>query len=193
MPRIRSVHPGLFTDEAFVSCSDGAQIFWIGLWTEADDQGVFEWKPVTLKMRLRPAATRPVDPLLTELSAAGMIKEFECDGRRYGVVRNFARHQRPKAPKDVHPLPTELRNYAGFNSDGSRPDATTGRKRFAHNTPSVRNEYGTTSESRSQMEEGEEDGGYPYQGQEPSSSVAQGGRGWTGEITDDAFGERGAA
>ena len=57
MARIRSVHPALFTDESFVSLSDSAQIFWVGLWCEADDQGVFEWKPLTLKMRTRPAGS----------------------------------------------------------------------------------------------------------------------------------------
>src|SRR5438045_2176516 len=141
MARIRSVHPALFTDEAFVSCSDGAQIFLIGLWTEADDQGVFEWKPLTLKMRVRPAATKPVDPLLTELSEAGLIKAIDVDGCKYGVVRNFVRFQRPKSPKEVHPLPSELRKYAGFNRDGSRPDATTGRKRFGTGSERVRNEF----------------------------------------------------
>lgn len=154
MSRIRSVHPGLFTDEAFVQLSAPAQVFWIGLWCEADDQGVFEWKPITLKMRVMPASTAAVEPLLDELTAIGCIRSFEVDGRRYGIVRNFAKHQRPKSPKDVHPLPEELRNYAGFNSDGTRPDATTGRKRFASGSEQVRKEFGTGSESGSQMEDG---------------------------------------
>ena len=55
MARIRSVHPGLFTDESFMSASPLARIVMIGVWTEADDNGVFEWKPLTLKARLLPA------------------------------------------------------------------------------------------------------------------------------------------
>ncbi|OSJ19761.1 hypothetical protein BST63_01165 [Bradyrhizobium canariense] len=50
--RIRSIHPRLFTDEAFVSCLPLARLLLLGIWTEADDHGVFEWKPRTLKMRL---------------------------------------------------------------------------------------------------------------------------------------------
>jgi hypothetical protein len=33
MPRIRSVHPGLFTDEAFVTVSMAARVLLIGVWT----------------------------------------------------------------------------------------------------------------------------------------------------------------
>lgn len=152
MSRIRSIHPGLFTDEAFVSLSAPAQVLWIGLWCEADDQGVFEWKPLTLKMRLMPASSESVDPLLQELLEAGCIARFEA-GRSYGVVRNFVKHQRPKSPKVIHPLPEGLRNYAGFNGDGSRPDATTGRKRFATSSERVPNSPGTGSECGSQMED----------------------------------------
>ncbi|GJD73116.1 hypothetical protein [Methylobacterium goesingense] len=152
MSRIRSIHPGLFTDEAFVSLSAPAQVLWIGLWCEADDQGVFEWKPLTLKMRLMPASTESVEPLLQELLDAGCICRFE-EGRPYGVVRNFVKHQRPKSPKVVHPLPESHRNYAGFNGDGSRPDATTGRKRFASSSEPVPAEFGTGSECGSQMED----------------------------------------
>src|SRR5215207_726572 len=153
MARIRSVHPALFTDESFVSLSDSAQIFWVGLWCEADDQGVFEWKPLTLKMRIRPAATYDIEPIMGELEVANCIKPFEFDGRRFGVIRNFAKHQRPKSPKDVHPLPPELRNYAGFNVDGTRPEATTGRKQFRTGSEIVPNEFRTDSEISSQMED----------------------------------------
>ena len=52
MPRIRSVHPGQWTDENFVSCRPTARLLALGLRNEADDQGIFEWKPLTLKMRL---------------------------------------------------------------------------------------------------------------------------------------------
>ncbi len=113
MSRIRSVHPGLFTDEAFVGLSDAAQIFLIGLWTEADDQGVFEWKPLTLRMRLRPTKDGSVEPLLEELTARNLVREFSHDGRQYGAVRNFQRFQRPKKPNSIHFMPPEFRTYVG--------------------------------------------------------------------------------
>lgn len=119
MPRIRSVHPGLFTDEAFVALSDAAQVFLIGLWTEADDQGVFEWKPLTLRMRLRPTKDGDVEALLAELSAVNAIATYETDGRQYGAIRNFRKYQRPKSPKEMHPISDDFRNYVGLSPPNS--------------------------------------------------------------------------
>ena len=113
MARIRSVHPGLFTDADFVGLSDAAQIFFIGLWTEADDYGAFEWKPITLKMKLRGACTYPVEPLLEELRVAGRVAQYENDGRQYGVIRNFCRFQRPRFPKSTHFIPANFRKFTG--------------------------------------------------------------------------------
>ncbi|WP_377840091.1 hypothetical protein [Bosea sp. UC22_33] len=159
MARIRSIHPAIFTDETFVTLGHPARLLWIGLWCEADDQGVFGWKPLSLHMRLTPTAKEDVAGLLEELAAANCVRRFDIDGRPYGVIRNFVRHQRPKRPREYHPLPDELRSYAGFNEDGSRPDATTGRKRFdaeegisGAEPERVPNRVETRSGSRSQME-----------------------------------------
>ncbi|MBR0682759.1 hypothetical protein GXW74_19865 [Roseomonas eburnea] len=122
MARIRSVHPGLFTDEAFVTVSPLARILWIGIWTECDDQGAFEWKPVTLKMRILPVDNVDVPALLAELVAADMIRAYTVDGRQYGAVRNFAKFQRPKKPNSLHPIPDEFRTYLGSRGASSEPD-----------------------------------------------------------------------
>lgn len=111
MARIRSIHPTLFTDEAFAGLSMGARVLLFGLWTEADDQGVFDWKPVTLKMRILPADNVDVPELLAELEAANVICRFDQDGRPYGAIRNFCKFQKPKTPK-YRPLNSvEIRAY----------------------------------------------------------------------------------
>lgn len=117
MARIRSVHPKLFTDEAFVSLSDAAQIFFIGLWTEADDFGAFEWKPLSLKMRIRPASEQPVEPLLAELVQAQRVVRYEHEGRQLGLIRNFTRYQRPKSPKSTYFIPPQFRKFTGSADD----------------------------------------------------------------------------
>ena len=99
MARIRSIHPGLFTDEAFASLSMPARVMLLGIWTEADDQGVFEWKPVTLKMRIFSADNLDVVPLLGELARADAVREFSFEGKPHGAVRNFCKYQKPKTPK----------------------------------------------------------------------------------------------
>ena len=71
MARIRSVHPGLLTDEAFMTLTVESPLaipLLVGLWMEADDAGTFEWKPLTLKARILPAITQNISELLDVLS-----------------------------------------------------------------------------------------------------------------------------
>ena len=119
MARIRSLHPGQWTDEDFVACSMAARLLALGLRNEADDNGVFEWKPLAIKMRLFPADAVDVAVLLDELSANNQVRAFEDSGKRYGVIRNFRRWQRPDKPKSWLPLPDDLRPYAGLVDDKS--------------------------------------------------------------------------
>ena len=119
MARIRSVHPGLFTDEGFVGLSAEAQVFFIGLWTEADDQGLFEWRPSRLHLRIMPTKPVNVADLLSELERADppMICAFEHGGKRFGAIRNFRRWQKPKTPNAIHTLPDSLREYVGLKAE----------------------------------------------------------------------------
>lgn len=149
MARIRSVHPGLFTDEAFVSLSETAQIFLVGLWTEADDQGIFEWKTTTLRMRLRPTKDGDVEPILSELRAANSIKSYELSGRKYGAVRNFRRFQRPKKPNAIHPMSDEIRTYVGLGAASGEIDEALGGDSSEPDQP----EHGVSSELFPQMED----------------------------------------
>jgi hypothetical protein len=113
MARIRSIHPGFWTDETLASLSDAAALFYIGLLNEADDNGVFEWKPLTLRMRLRPTKDGSVEALLAELAGQNVICRYELDGRQYGAVRNFCRYQKPKFPRAVHPVSEAIAAYVG--------------------------------------------------------------------------------
>lgn len=138
MARIRSIHPGIWTDEDFASVSMAARILYFGLLTEADDHGVFEWKPIGLKMRIFPADRVDVEGLLTELSGVNKISFIpETDGK-LGLVRNFCKFQRPKKPTYRHLLPAESRTYVGLSDDGS---------------PLVPHQFGTGAEKSPQMED----------------------------------------
>jgi hypothetical protein len=132
MARIRSIHPGLFTDEAFMTASPHARLLIIGIWCEAWDDGVFEWKPLTLKARLFPVDAVSVPDLLAELVALGFVKQFDASGKQYGAIRNFQKYQRPKKPNSSHVLPELLRAYV-------------------HQVP---NQFGTSGEKSPQMEDG---------------------------------------
>jgi hypothetical protein len=141
--RIRSIHPGLWTDERFVSVSPYARLLFMGLWTECDDQGLFEWSPLKLKMRLLPADNVDAAALLLELSEAGSVLSYEVAGRQYGAVRNFAKYQRPKKPNSLYPETPESRAFCARSSElHGDEDAL------------VRNQSGTTPPKSPQMEDG---------------------------------------
>lgn len=149
MARIRSVHPSFFTDEAVVSCSALARLLYIGLWTDADDQGVFEWKPLQIKMRLLPGDNADAGALLAELLEAGLIRREDVVGKPFGFVRDFRRFQRPKKPNQTHLLPAELRTYVGLGcDDGEAP---------ADQDEAVPHQFPTKGEKSPQMEDGGED------------------------------------
>lgn len=139
MSRIRSIHPGLFTDEAFMAASAHARILVLGLWCEAWDDGVFERKPLTLKARIFPVDSVDVPALLSELECLGFFKSFEANGKPYSALRNFRKYQRPKKPNRSGVLPSELRTYVGLTEDGSEP---------------VPNQSGNGGEKFPQMEDG---------------------------------------
>lgn len=139
MARIRSIHPSLLTDEAFMTLTVEAPLavtLLIGLWTEADDQGVFEWKPLTIKARVLPAPVADIVPLLDLLVRVRFVLRYELDGREYGAIRNFTRFQRPKKPNAIHPMTEEVRHWTG---SGSGP---------------VGNRFRTGGEKPAQMEDG---------------------------------------
>ncbi len=126
MARIRSIHPGLWTDETYVSLSPFARLLFLGIWNECDDMGSFEWSPVKLKMRLLPADSVDAPALLDELLEARCIMSYEVGGKRYGAVRNFCQYQRPKKPNSVHPQTEVVRNWVNTEArstrDGGEPD-----------------------------------------------------------------------
>lgn len=122
MARIRSIHPGWFTDEAWVALSPFARLLGLGLLTQCDDQGAFEWKPITLKMRLFPVDNVDVSGLLLELLDADRVRKYEHDGKSYGIVRNFSRYQRPKKPNRTYHVPDKFLSYSGSDGSGSEPD-----------------------------------------------------------------------
>lgn len=121
MSRIRSVHPGFFTDEDLVSVSMGARLLFIGLGVEADDKGVFEWKPVTIKMRVFPGDNVDVAALLTQLEEVAAIRKFEVGGRSFGAIRNFRKFQKPKTPNDIHPATDEILAFVGLPVSETKP------------------------------------------------------------------------
>lgn len=69
MARIRSIHPGLFTDESFVALPVELRVFLPMLGTQTDYADRFRWSDI-----VSPAAEIDALKALDELEAAGMVK-----------------------------------------------------------------------------------------------------------------------
>lgn len=142
MARIRSVHPGLWTDEAFVEMTVHARLFLIGIWNEADDCGLLQWRPTRLKMRLAPADTIDAEAVMDELVRFGFLVRFSRGGIEYAAVKNFRKFQRPKNPSaPILPLDDELRTIVGIK-EGDSP------------TPALPQPFPERAEKVEQMEDG---------------------------------------
>ena len=115
MQRIRTVKPELFHHEhlydAEVAAGLPLRLAFVGLWTTADREGRFLWRPRTLKGAILPFDRCDFEDVLNTLEAAGFIGKYEVEGETYGLVFNFVHHQRidhrEKASK-LPPPPPEL-------------------------------------------------------------------------------------
>lgn len=97
MARIRSIKPEFWDDEHIASLPMECRLFYIGCWTFADDQGVFNANPSFLKSRIFPydddLKVSEVKAWLKKLEELKMIIPFTHSRDNYYVVRTFADHQ----------------------------------------------------------------------------------------------------
>lgn len=149
MPRIRSMHHGQWSDEDFVAMSYPARLLALAVRNVADDHGIFEWKPLTLKMQLMPADNVAVSDLLTEMVANNIVIQFTEKGKQFGAIRNFMRWQRPKKPSYQHPAPEQVLEYVGAKAGELRTEDSSEEE----GSEPVPHQFGTGSENAAQREE----------------------------------------
>lgn len=105
MARIRTIKPEFWTDEDLAEVSEPSLLLAIGLLNHADDEGYFRANPALVKAAIFPIRepSLSIHGMLTELSNAGYLRLFEgSDGKKYGLILNFTKHQkinRPSASK----------------------------------------------------------------------------------------------
>lgn len=93
MARIRTIKPEFFTSESVCECSPLARLLFIGLWCEADREGLLQWKPKTLKIRYLPVDNCDIDNLASELENNGMIIIHEDEEGLICEIPGFSMHQ----------------------------------------------------------------------------------------------------
>jgi len=95
--RIRTVKPEIFRHEELYALEQKTapqlRLFWIGLFTLTDRHGWFEWKPNIIKLDILPYDDVDVNILLMALWGSSFIQKYAIDGRHYGFIPSWPRHQ----------------------------------------------------------------------------------------------------
>jgi hypothetical protein len=99
MPRIRSIKPDFFRHDVLQELEEAhpkshPMLVFAGLWTQADKNGVFQWRPKYLKLDILPFINYDISKTLDILASAKLILRFSSDGDEYGWVVSFEKHQR---------------------------------------------------------------------------------------------------
>lgn len=110
MARIRTIKPDLWADELLGSLGIAERLLFVGLISNADDEGRMRAAPAFVRSTVFPydedLTVADVDTMLTSLHHAGRIKLYG-DGQRYLEVTHFTRHQRvPKPQPSKIPSPS---------------------------------------------------------------------------------------
>ncbi|MGS1028824.1 HNH endonuclease [Burkholderia glumae] len=112
MGRIRTVKPELFVHEDLFEAEQQTglplRVAFIGLFTCADREGRFKWRPRTLKLAVLPHDEVDFSRVLDALSEAGFVQRYEVEGEMYGHIPTFHKHQtiNQREAKSNLPAPT---------------------------------------------------------------------------------------
>lgn len=115
MARIRTIKPEFWRDEKLSSVSAEAALLAVGLLNHSDDEGYFNAHPKLVESDVFPLRTLKITTteLLRELSGIGYIELFlGSDGKTYGRVVNFAKHQVINKPS-----PSKIKAFCGIPQD----------------------------------------------------------------------------
>lgn len=130
MARIRTVKPEFFRHadlyEAEKETGLPLRLAFAGLWTAADREGRFKWKPRELKLDCLPHDEVDFSRVLDALSTRGWVVRYAVNGIEYGAIPTWGTHQvinnREKASE--FPAPNEnntLTREARVNDASTTP------------------------------------------------------------------------
>jgi len=102
MARIRTIKPEFWTDENMSMISETARLMAIGLLNFSDDEGWFNANPLLVESFIFPFrnCSATVPNCIKNLVEIGYIKIYTgTDGKNYGNIVNFRKHQRISKPQ----------------------------------------------------------------------------------------------
>lgn len=97
IPRIRTVKPEFFAHEdlydAEIETGLPLRVAFVGLWCCSDREGRFEWRPRVLKIHILPHDDLDFSRVLHALTTRGFVRKYASNGRYFGWIPKFRRHQ----------------------------------------------------------------------------------------------------
>ena len=97
MARIRSIKPEFFAHEGLFDLESSSglpvRLAFAGLWTVADREGRFKWRPRTIKKDVLPYDDVDFVAVLNAFEGAGFLRRYVVDGEEYGLIPAFNKHQ----------------------------------------------------------------------------------------------------
>lgn len=100
MSQIRIIKPDFFSDEDVFELTPIARLAFIGLWTVADREGRFKWRPRRLKIEILPYDDIDFSSVLNELEKSGFIYKADINGEAHGRISKWSRWQEIPLPPD---------------------------------------------------------------------------------------------
>lgn len=111
MGRIRTVKPDFFCHEELYDTELNSglptRLAFAGLFTVADREGRFIWKPRTLKTKVLPYDDVDFESVLFALRDGGFITHYEVDNKEYGVIESLKKHQKINNREAASVLPSK--------------------------------------------------------------------------------------
>jgi hypothetical protein len=124
MPRIRTIKPDLWADERVGAMQREERLLWIGLITQADDEGRLHYRPRIIRQAIFPYDDDISDDMvqrwLDNLTNEQLICVYSVNGNYYIQIKNWSKHQnvnRP-SPSKIPPSPEDsVRTHGVFSED----------------------------------------------------------------------------
>jgi hypothetical protein len=95
--RIRTIKPDFFRHEDLQELQSSTalpvMLVYAGLWTQADREGRFKWAPRILKLDILPFLDFSMEATLDTLERAAFVRHYEIDGKGYGDIPSWSKHQ----------------------------------------------------------------------------------------------------
>lgn len=113
MARIRTIKPEFFLHEELYDSEAATglplRLAFAGLWTQADREGRFVWRPRKLKTQILPYDDIDFDLVLDALHRFGFIAKYTVDGEAFGYIPSWSNHQtvNVREPESKIPAPQD--------------------------------------------------------------------------------------